>query len=223
MHLNPNIRIHANDPSPQLREPDISYSMFWNAGLMLWIFFFVQLNLNYALATTFIFDSRTDVLEKVSKILRQKLPRPKGTRNVGFILDALPFELPGLDSDVGKCISIYSFVWIILLCYQYGVGLRMSGCFSIAVMSAVCVCACVRACLPARVCVSACVYTNFSSSSIFMTHSIQISTSTGQPYLEFVVSACITEPTTYCFDSQPRYQTLFSNQERHGRNTISTR
>ena len=169
MHLNPNIRIHANDPSPQLREPDISYSMFWNAGLMLWIFFFVQLNLNYALATTLIFDSRTDVLEKVSKILRQKLPRPKGTRNVGFILDALPFELPGPDSDVGKCISIYSFVWIILLCYQYGVGLRMSGCFSIAVMSAVCVCACVPACLPAcpRMRVRVCVYKLFLKQYIY--------------------------------------------------------
>ena len=51
-------------------------------------------NVNCTLATTFIFDSRTDLLVKVSKFIRQKMSRPEGTwtitfefkRNTGLVL-----------------------------------------------------------------------------------------------------------------------------------------
>ena len=41
---------------------------------------------NYVRATAFILDSRTDVLEKVSKILRQKCLDPEGTWNLRHFL-----------------------------------------------------------------------------------------------------------------------------------------
>ena len=49
-------------------------------------------NVNCAHAIEFIFGSRTDILEKVSTFLRQKMPRSKGVTP-----NALPFQLPGSD------------------------------------------------------------------------------------------------------------------------------
>ena len=40
-----------------------------------------MLNVNFAWATAFIFDTRTDVLRKVSKFLRRKMSRPEGESN----------------------------------------------------------------------------------------------------------------------------------------------
>ena len=94
-------------------------------------------NVNCALATALIFDTRTDVLVKVSKFLRQKMSRPERDSipsTFGFMPNALT-------------------IWIIrarhLLSHVFTRGQFWPSGIVIA-----CVCVCVRVCVCVSVCVS---------------------------------------------------------------------
>ena len=69
-------------------------------------------NVNCVRATAFVFDTRTDVLVKVSKFLRQKMSRPEGDSNPhpsDSCRMLWPFELSGPDIC---CPMFFDTFWI---------------------------------------------------------------------------------------------------------------
>ena len=83
---NPNLRIHGKCSNPTIWAFRARYLLSHVCEYWIWWYrYFLNnvsiWNVNCVQATAFIFDTRTDVLLKVTNFLRQKMSRPEGDSN----------------------------------------------------------------------------------------------------------------------------------------------